>query len=456
VLEKLEIMGIYVILNGLFRAMIKASYVMIRIKQLLFYSLLIPAITLAHECAADPYKNEVKEAASRWGVDSHDLRALIQVVSGFKPGSSTSVVGLGRFSSIATKEVARLAKLAKNKERLNSAPSLRASLQNFSLAKAKDSRLAIEATALYYKHLIDTYGNKSAALTHYRAGGVKAIYVKRHGLDEAHSRSLIETATMSFVDRVLKTTRSLTERDPIGEPPVRPGPERAPSAAPASPSARSGAPNLPTASDEVKRHWTTSAPRRSGRVRIVQQNPKLYDALVVRAARRWNIDANLLRGLIQAESMFDPRARSPTGAAGLGQFTGVAIAEVKRLIKKPKYAVGYASDPALKKSLQSFNKTMAHTPLYAIEATALYLKYVLDRYKSEEAALTAYNAGHKMARLVQVYGSHAKARRAGVLTFSQAKSYAPKVLRYKEAFKEGPWPGINSPGLSGALGNTPW
>lgn len=419
---------------------------------------------------ARPYEDEVNAAATRWDVNANELRALINTISGFKPGNSRSLVGIGRFSGVAAKEVARIAKFSHNSKKLDSDPSLKAVLQNFNLTHAKVARSAIEATAIYYRHLHKTYGGPNAALTHYRDGRLKALAVKRHGLAEARHRDLISSGTKDFIDKVLAKAREEAEARPIGSPPSpanprgsgngstgnsTPTPTIPPTrSAPSSSTAPSAPANitLPPATAELKKHWTTSAPRRTGRVRSVQQDPRKYDALIQKAAKRWGIDANLLRGLIQAESMFDPRARSPTGAAGLGQFTGVAIAEIKRLAGQQKYSSGFDDDPALKTALLNFNKTKAHTPVYAVEASALYLKYVLDRYKSEEAALTAYNAGHKMARHVQRYGSHAAARRAGVLTFSQSNSYAPKVLKYKSQFKSGNWPGVTTSGMTGSLG----
>lgn len=436
----------------------------------LFLLAFILALVIPLHSEARPYEDEVNTAAKRWDVDANQLRALINKISGFQPGSSRTLVGIGRFSGIAAKEVARLAKLPDNSKKLDPDPALKTKLRGFNLTQAKDTKASIEAVALYYGHLYRTYGGPAAALTHYREGRLKALAVKRHGLAEARHRRLVSQPTRDFVEGVLALAREEAEARPIGSPPTparrgrssggastgesspapsRPQPPRAASTPEVSTPTNI---TLPPATDELKRHWTTSAPRRTGNVRLVQQDPRKYDALVQKAAKRWDLDVNLLRGLIQAESMYDPRARSHTGAAGLGQFTGVAIAEVKRLAAQQKYAHGFSEDAALKTALLNFNKTKAHTPVYAVEATALYLKYVLDRYKTEEAALTAYNAGHKMARHVQRYGSHAAARRAGVLNFSQASSYAPKVLRYKSQFKSGNWPGVATSGMTGALG----
>jgi soluble lytic murein transglycosylase-like protein len=417
--------------------------------------LAILAVLWPSTAFSNPYLGDIRDAAERWSVNVHELQALLSKVSNFEAGNSRSQVGIARFSGIAAKEVARLAKLSKFKDQLSTDSSLRNHLQHFDLSRAKNAKLAIEATALWHRHLLDTYGNsKESALTHYKDGRLKGLAVKRHGLGGAAGLALVSGSSRAWVDAIIGKAKDLANERPIGQPPVAREEDRSTPTAPVGPIRPSpnNSSKLPAASEETKRHWITSAPRRYGSVRLIQQDPRLYDPLIKRAAKRWNIDVNTLRGLIQAESRFDPRARSHTGAAGMGQFTGVAIAEIKRLAKMNKYAFGFTNDAKLKETLMSFDKTKAHTPLYGIEGTALYLKYVLDRYKTEESALTAYNAGHKMARLVEKYGSHAKAKAAGVLNFSQAKSYAPKVLKYKKQFKSGQWPGVSSDGITGALG----
>lgn len=170
---------------------------------------------------------------------------------------------------------------------------------------------------------------------------------------------------------------------------------------------------------------------------FVQQNPDHYQAELETAARRHGLNVNLLKALIQAESHWDPAARSETGADGLGQFTGVAMKEVRRQMGLGTYADRYRNDTNIRDQLRNFNTTAAYRPRIAIEATAFMLATLLEKYDgNEEAALTYYNAGGNMAAHVRRYG-HAEARRRGLLTFSQSSTYAPKVLRYKRKFDAG-------------------
>lgn len=170
-----------------------------------------------------------------------------------------------------------------------------------------------------------------------------------------------------------------------------------------------------------------------------QQDPARYASAVKKASKRWKIDPYLLMGLIQTESRFDPGATSPTGAAGMGQFTSIGIKEIQRLAKIGLYAKAFSSakDKALLAKLKAFNKDRAYEPGPAIEAAALYLHHLLRTYKQNvPAALTHYNAGGRMAKHVVKHGfKEAKAK--GLLTFSQAKTYAPHVLGWRAKFKKG-------------------
>ena len=58
-----------------------------------------------------------------------------------------------------------------------------------------------------------------------------------------------------------------------------------------------------------------------GATRAVQSFvPRRYAPLIVRAAQRWSVSAQLLAAQLYAESNFNPFARSPAGAQGIAQF----------------------------------------------------------------------------------------------------------------------------------------
>jgi len=135
-----------------------------------------------------------------------------------------------------------------------------------------------------------------------------------------------------------------------------------------------------------------------------------YDALIERYATANGVRADLVRAVIQVESGFNPRARSPKGARGLMQLMpGTAL------------ELGVAN---------------SYDPEENIRGGVQYLKSLLDRYgKDETLALAAYNAG-PMA--VDSYGyvvppyreTQAYVQRVQVISPqlpAAAKSQAPKA-----------------------------
>jgi soluble lytic murein transglycosylase-like protein len=123
-----------------------------------------------------------------------------------------------------------------------------------------------------------------------------------------------------------------------------------------------------------------------------------YAAEIDAAAKKYNVDPALLRGLIRQESNFNPNAGSPAGARGLTQLM-------------PGTAAALGVDPSV--------------PAQAIEGGAKYLRQQLDKFGNDPAkALAAYNAG---PGAVQRYG--------GVPPFAETQNYVRKVLAYAAEYR---------------------
>jgi soluble lytic murein transglycosylase-like protein len=110
----------------------------------------------------------------------------------------------------------------------------------------------------------------------------------------------------------------------------------------------------------------------SGRLRVtrpaISRRAAAYDAIIEQHSASQGVRSDLVRAVIQAESAFDPDARSIKGAMGLMQLMPATAAA---------YGVANAYDP--------------HDN---IRAGVTYLRSLLRRYDdSEELALAAYNAG---------------------------------------------------------------
>lgn len=116
-----------------------------------------------------------------------------------------------------------------------------------------------------------------------------------------------------------------------------------------------------------------------------------YRAIARRAATRYGINPDYFVRQIQAESGFNPRARSPAGALGIAQIM-------------PATARGWGVDPM--------------NPAAALDAAARAMSRYLRSYRNDwRLALAAYNAGPGAVR-----------RYGGVPPYSETRTYIHRVL----------------------------
>ena len=118
---------------------------------------------------------------------------------------------------------------------------------------------------------------------------------------------------------------------------------------------------------------------------------KAYEDLIQEAARTYEIDASLIRAVMQAESAFHPYVVSRAGAEGLMQLM-----------------------PAL---ADEMGVTDSFDPRENIMGGARYLKQLLDQHNGNIAlTLASYNAGPGNVR-----------RYGGVPPFKETRTYVKKI-----------------------------
>jgi soluble lytic murein transglycosylase-like protein len=125
-------------------------------------------------------------------------------------------------------------------------------------------------------------------------------------------------------------------------------------------------------------------------MRFDEGNPHVATAISM--AQRYNLPPSIFLSLVQQESRFDPNARSPRGAIGLGQLMPATAREL-------------GVNPL--------------DPEQNLEGSARYLRRMLDQFGSMELALAAYNAGP------------GRVRRAGntIPNIRETQRYVPSILR---------------------------
>ncbi len=169
-------------------------------------------------------------------------------------------------------------------------------------------------------------------------------------------------AIVMFACLGLMSTSTIPSRLADGEPPVSAQPEMAQAAEADGASTAA----TDTAYDRFLQRFERLRDRAERRHRLA--------SAIIRAARKNDIDADLLFAVIAVESRFDPNAVSSVGARGLGQ---VMFSTAKSVAP---HAVRHPSD------LRNVRKNL--------DVTARYLKQLLDEWDGDvRDALLAYHGG---------------------------------------------------------------
>jgi soluble lytic murein transglycosylase-like protein len=155
----------------------------------------------------------------------------------------------------------------------------------------------------------------------------------------------------------------------------------------------------------------TNVPNHGGYRRVFSENhgqlssaaldTTAFEDLIRSASGRHNVDANLVRAVIKAESDFRSNARSNKGAMGLMQL----MPDTARL----------------------HNVVDAYDPSENVDGGVRHLRMLLDRYQGDiELSLAAYNAG-----------SGAVEKHGGIPPFAETREYVRRVLRLYDSYRGG-------------------
>jgi soluble lytic murein transglycosylase len=138
--------------------------------------------------------------------------------------------------------------------------------------------------------------------------------------------------------------------------------------------------------------------------------PLHYSTNIRVYAQQDDLDPALLAAVIEAESKFNPNARSDAGAIGLMQLTPSTAKGIAQYTGGSRFRVSDLTNPDIN-----------------IRYGAWYLGHLLAKYKSERLALAAYNAG-------QANVDHWQAAHEGI-PFSETRDYVNKVERLKGIYR---------------------
>ncbi len=126
---------------------------------------------------------------------------------------------------------------------------------------------------------------------------------------------------------------------------------------------------------------------------------RLYHFIIIKAAKRHDVDPALIKAIIMAESGYDAQAVSSQGAAGLMQL--------------------------MPKTAESLGVEDAFNPVHNVNGGVKYLKQLLEEFDHDIVkALAAYNAGSSIVR-----------RHQGVPPIKATQHYVKKVFAYYQYFK---------------------
>jgi peptidoglycan lytic transglycosylase len=152
---------------------------------------------------------------------------------------------------------------------------------------------------------------------------------------------------------------------------------------------------------------------------LVLRFPILFNDLLDKYAKKRNIDASWMYGLVRAESAFIEDVRSPAGALGLMQVM-------------PKTG----RDTAKRIGLKGFKTSKLKKAETNIPIGSAYMKQMLDKFNGNMVLATAaYNAGpHRVLKWLPKKGCEAPDVWVEQIPFNETRKYVRRVLAFANIY----------------------
>jgi soluble lytic murein transglycosylase len=145
--------------------------------------------------------------------------------------------------------------------------------------------------------------------------------------------------------------------------------------------------------------------------------PLEHVEIVYKCASAYQLSPILVVSLINVESSFDSHAESEKGAKGLMQITDSTAEYIAGKLKKNEYNI--------------FDENIN------IMFGCYYLRYLLDKFKVEETALCAYNAGETKVREWLGNKEYSlDSERLNVIPYKETKNYIERIYKNKAKYKK--------------------
>ena len=147
--------------------------------------------------------------------------------------------------------------------------------------------------------------------------------------------------------------------------------------------------------------------------------PLKYQEIVSRAAKKYDVEEELIYAIIKAESGFDKNAESKAGACGLMQITPDTFEWLQR------------------RTNSSLSKSCLSDPEVNINFGTMFISILRGKYSSDDIVLSAYNAGiTTVERWLGDENVSEDGEELGKIPYKETRDYVTRVKQIKKIYKK--------------------